>query len=258
MKAGIVMLLAAMAVAISFQGHAQGTIIYDQQSALGPTPIIGNTSVDGLIIQTEPLTQSFIPTLSAIDFVQLEFEEVPSGGATVYVNLWEGSPNIHTVQAALVGSTAPVSLPSGFVNDGLAVGAVTNFYFSTPLTLTVGQTYYLQPVVSSGGNLNVASFTYDAYPNGQLYANGSPFESSIDLWFREGTTSVPEPSALALVGLAGLLILTRKLFRNFLLFNYPGRAQRSRNLLIGPSKTRRPGYRWGYCARLWPHNRAWR
>jgi len=45
----------------------------------------------------------------------------------------------------------------------------------------------------------------NTYANGQLYEHGFPFEPSIDLWFREGIVSVPEPSTLALVGLSSLL-----------------------------------------------------
>jgi len=76
------------------------------------------------------LTQSFIPTLSAIRFIQLEFADFSGNGAmgvTVYVNLWTGSPNVNS--ATLLGSTAAVYMPDGFVNSGLAVAGITNFYF---------------------------------------------------------------------------------------------------------------------------------
>jgi len=158
--------------------------------------------------------QSFIPALSAIGFVQLEFEDVPgngNSGATVYVNLWAGSPN--TNSATLVSSTTPVYMPDGFIN-GFYYTGVTNFNFSTPLTLTPGQTYYLQPVVLSGDDPWAIMTIGDNYPNGQLFEKGLGF--STDLWFREGVVSVPEPTALALIGLSGILAYAFK--RCFKLF----------------------------------------
>jgi len=190
--------------AASIQTHAQG-MVYDQESATGPASPLAN---DFIAIQTASLTQSFIPSISAIGFVSLEFWDIANNGnngATVYVNLWTGSPT--TRLATLLGSTTPVYMPNGFVNDGLGFAGVTDFYFSTPIALTAGQTYYLQPVVLSGDNpWDIGLLDYDAYLNGQLYANGLPGNPTVDLWFREGLVSVPEPSALALVGLGGLLV----------------------------------------------------
>jgi hypothetical protein len=205
MKTTILNLTAAIFIAASLQAHAQGTLVYDQQSTNVPVSPFNNY-VDGLYIQTAPLTQSFTPSLSAIGFVQFEFEDVPgngNNGATVYVNLWTGSPNINS--ATFVSSTTPVFMQDGFMNDGLGVAGVTNFYFSTPITLTPGQTYYLQPIVQSGDNPWAIVTIGDTYPNGQLYGSGAFFQPSTDLWFREGVTSVPEPTALALIGLSGIL-----------------------------------------------------
>ncbi len=206
LKTTIRNLLAVIFIAASFQTHAQG-FVYDQQSATGPVPVVGNGNADGLNIQPEPLTQSFVPTLSAIAFAELELADVPdngNNGATVYVDLWTGSPNINYGSATLLGSTAPVYMPNGFNNDGLAVAGITNFYFSTPIALTAGQTYYLQPVVLSGDNLWDIITIGDTYANGQLYGSGAYFQPTTDLWFREGVV-VPEPSTLALVGLSGIL-----------------------------------------------------
>lgn len=204
-----------------FHACAQGTLIYDQQSATGPLSPFGN---DFFNIQTVPLTQSFVPTLSAIDFVQFELEDVPgngNNGATIYVNLWTGSPNIRS--ATLLGSTASVYIPNGFTSDDLTLAGIANFYFSTQISLNVGQTYYLQPVILSGDSpfdimvLGDVSPYADAYPSGQLYANGSSFDGTVDLWFREGVGAVPEPTTLALVALVGLLAFFRKRCGNVLL-----------------------------------------
>ena len=210
MKTTLQNLIAALFVAASLQTHAQGTV-YDQQSATGPVPITGNANADGLNIQEDqPLAQSFIPSLSAIGFVQFEFWDIPNNGnngATVYVNLWTGSPDLRSgFNSTLLGSTTPVYMPNGFVNSGLGNAGVTSFYFSTSVTLTAGQTYYLQPVVLSGDDPWDIITIGDTYPNGQVFENGGGF--STDFWFREGV--VPEPSTLALIVLSSLLMFSFK------------------------------------------------
>ena len=165
------------------------------------------------------MTQSLIPALSAIGFVQFELWDIPNNGnngATVYVNLWTGSPN--TNSASLLGSTAPVYMPNGFSNSGLGVAGITNFYFSTPLALTPGQTYYLQPVVLSGDDPWDIVTIGNTYSKGQVFEKGQGFNT--DFWFREGIV-VPEPTALALIALSGLLILSLKR-RSRLLVLVPG------------------------------------
>jgi len=197
MKTTIRNLTAAIFVAASFQTHAQG-FFYDQEST-NPPSVLG----DHLDIQPAPLTQSFIPTLTAIKFVQFELWDLPNSannGATVYVNLWTGSPNVNDNDAILLGSTTPVYMPGGF---GYGVPGVTNFYFALAIALTPGQTYYLQPVVQSGDNPFDIWAPGNSYPNGQLFIDGGA--SNGDLWFREGVL-VPEPTTFALFGL--ILILT--------------------------------------------------
>jgi hypothetical protein len=193
---------AVMFIAASLHIHAQG-LVYDQQSATGPN---SPPADDFLNIQEDsPLTQSFVPTLKAIGFVQFEFWDIANNGnngATVYVNLWTGSPNINS--ATLLGSTMPVYMPNGFVNNGLGYAGITNFNFSTLIALIPGQTYYLQPVVQSGDDPWDVALVGDTYSNGQLFEKGLGF--STDMWFREGVVSVPEPTTLALIVLIGLLV----------------------------------------------------
>lgn len=212
MKTTIRILLAAMLLlAFSFQSHAQGTLI-DQESATGPVQIEGNGNADGLNIQEDdPLLQSFVPTLSAIDFVSLEFADVQgngTAGATVDVNLYSGSP--YPQIATLLGTTAAVYMPNGFNNNGLGIAGIATFDFSTPIALTAGDTYYFEPVVLSGDN------PWDIITIGNTYSNGQIFEYGVglpsDFWFQEGINAVPEPTTLSLIVLGGFLM--------FLLFKH--------------------------------------
>ena len=208
MKTTIRNLTVAMFIAASLKASSQG-FVYDQQSATGPVPVVGNGNAGGLDIQTDPLTQSFIPTLSAIAFVQLEFWDIPNNGnngATVYVDLWTGSPNINYNSATLLAATLPVYMPNGFNNNGLSVAGITNFYFPIPISLTAGQRYYLQPVVLSGDNPWDIITIGPTYANGQLFVEGEPFNN--DLWFREGIV-VPEPTTFALVAMSAVLAYFR-------------------------------------------------
>ncbi len=203
--------MAAMLVAASLQTHAQG-LVYDQQSANSPVLLLNNNSADGLNIQSHSLTQAFIPTLSAIRFVQFEFWDIPNNGtngATVSVNLWTGSPNINS--ATLLGSTAPLYMPNGFVNDGLDFAGVGTFFFSMLISLIPGQTYYLQPVVLSGDNpWDIIALNFNTYLGGGLYFGGVQSEDT-NLWFREGIVSVPEPSTFVLIAISSLLMFGFKL-----------------------------------------------
>jgi len=150
MKTTIRILLAAMLLAVSPHVHAQGTLV-DQESATGPVQILGNGNADGLNIQEDdPLLQSFTPTLSAIGYVSLEFADIPNNGnngATVDVNLYADSPDIGV--ATLLGTTAEVYMPNGFNNSNLGIAGIATFDFSTPIALTAGDTYYIEPVVPS-------------------------------------------------------------------------------------------------------------
>jgi hypothetical protein len=191
----------AILVAASLQCRAQG-FIYDQQATNTPS-IFG----DYLNIQEDsPLLESFVPTLTSIGFVQMEFWDIPdngTSGATVYVNLWTGSPNVNS--ATLISSTTPVYMPNGFGNDN---PGVTSFYFSSPITLTPGQSYYLQPVVQSGDDPWDVWDPGNTYPNGTLYDNGLAF--GVDIWFREGIQAAPEPTSLALIGVGSVLVFVLK------------------------------------------------
>jgi hypothetical protein len=214
MKTIIRNLFAALVLgAGSLQLHAQGLVI-DQESY--PTPIspVGDGYVDGLLLTDQNLgetfEQTFVPSLSAIDFIALEFES-SSVPAQVIVNLYEGSPSISG--QTLLGTTTAVMMPSGLNNNGLDIAGVQDFYFPTPIPLTPGDEYYFSPHLELGGSEwnYVTLIDFYTYPNGQLDVNGYPYINSTDMWFQEGVVAVPEPTTLALIGFTCLLVLGFKL-----------------------------------------------
>jgi PEP-CTERM motif len=191
----MVLLLAATSA------YGQG-FIYDQQVTQSPQGSGGSETIQS----EQPVGQSFTPSLSSIDFVILDLSDYTSGnglGATVYMNLWSGSISNGTLMA----STDPVFMPDGFGDPGYGGFPGTNtFFFATPVSLTPGTTYYLQPFVQSGDGWRVDGYDYN-YSGGVEYVNGV-VDPGNDLWFREGIIqAVPEPSAACLLFLGGGLFL---------------------------------------------------
>ncbi len=132
-----------------------------------------------VIQSNQPLGQSFTPSLSSVGFIRLFLIDGVRNnglGATVYVNLREDC-----ITGPVLGLSGPVFMPDNF---GIGSGGYTNFFFSSPVPVTPGATYYLQP--------NGAAVPFD------------------DLWFREGVF-VPEPSwaLLILVG-GGVFVYARR------------------------------------------------
>jgi hypothetical protein len=118
-------------------------------------------------------------------------------GTTVYINLRSDS-----ITGTILGSTPPVSLGDRF-------NGTVNFFFTNPVAVTPGTTYYFQPVVQSGESFGAYAYNTFNYPGGTEFAHGVAVPSS-DLWFREGTAT-PEPSGatLCLLGAAILLYFQR-------------------------------------------------
>ena len=155
-----------------------------------------------VIIQNDsPMGQSFSPSFSSVDFIQLGMGDGKADGlgATIYLNLRGGS-----FTGPILGSTTPVSMPDyyGF--------QATTFYFPASVSVTPSTQYFFEIVVQSGG-------TWVTGPSGfYKYAGGTEFNQGVadplnDLWFQEGIV-VPEPSAawLALLGGGALVYARRK------------------------------------------------
>jgi hypothetical protein len=176
--------------------YGQGTFLFDQQSSDESLPgeaIIG-------IRPNQPLGQSFTPTLTSVGFIRLQLFDgdiIIGSGATLHIDLLTGS-----ITGSLLASSDSVFLPNGFNGD------FANFIFSTPVPVTAGTTYYFQPIIESGDGFLAGRFIPGVdYPGGTEFINGQP--GSDDLWFREGIV-VPEPSVLAVVLLAGMVVASHR------------------------------------------------
>ena len=189
MKATIVV-TALLCSAFIDSVKAQGTLLYDQQSADESIPteaIVGITSFQ------QPVGQSFAPSLAAVGFIRLKLLDGNPGnglGATVYVNLRADS-----ITGLVLSSSTPVFIPDTFSVT------FTDFLFPIPVPVAPGTTYFLQPVIQSGDGMLAGRLIMGTdYTGGTEFINGQA--GTDDLWFREGVV-VPEPSLMTLFLLGG-------------------------------------------------------
>jgi hypothetical protein len=177
--------------------HAQGTFLYDQQSAFDDTSL-GEAAI--AIMANRPFGQSFTPSLSSVDFISLQLyggSSATGPGTTLAINLRSGSIN-----GPLLASTEPV-----FLLNGSFTGFIT-FRFATRVPVNPGVTYYFEPLVQSGDWAVGAYNPGYNYPGGTEIYRGTALPGS-DLLFREGII-VPEPSSASLLLLAGGLLYLRR------------------------------------------------
>jgi hypothetical protein len=146
--------------------RAQGTFVYDQQSAIEST---GGGSL-AVIQGNEPLGQSFTPQLSAVGFIRLFLGDGGPAtlGATMHINLRSNS-----ITGSLLASTDPVYMPNGFGLD------FTNFYFAVPVPVTPGTTYFFETIVDSGETWKIVGYNY-GYAGGTAFFQGSPVQAISD------------------------------------------------------------------------------
>ncbi len=162
--------------------RGQGTFAVDQQST--------NAIDAGAFLSQTPMGQSFTPGLDSIGFVQF-FLADGTTASTVAVNIRSGS-----ITGSLLGTTTPTTLTP-------STNAYFDFLFSSPISLTPGTKYYLEPVVVGGGNAE-AFGTFVQYTGGDAIISGTTFTDR-DFLFREGII-VPEPASVSLLlGGGGLL-----------------------------------------------------
>ncbi len=186
MKAFSIASLVAMLLAWPSTSRAE--IIIDQQNTAGSSVMNSNYG------------QSFTAGTTSINAASFDLATT-TGTLTMHVNLYEGGGNGGT----LLGSSMSVALP--VTNGSFATLSMVEFDFASTISLTQGDVYSLFLVKDFGtGRLDEGVSSSDTYAGGQLYS-GTTGYSSYDVIFAEGVVpaSVPEPSSLAMCGLAGLI-----------------------------------------------------
>jgi len=208
-----------------FYARGQGTFVYDQQSSDESRYLEGGADIQ----QSQPIGQSFTPSLPAVGFIRLYIYNGILGdtsAATIYVNLRTDS-----ISGLILAATIPVSIPGG---AGFA--RPVDFLFASDVPVTPGVTYYFQPVVQDNNNLGLnQSFLYN-YSGGTAFFQGSPALNN-DLWFREGIV-VPEPSSalLVMVGVGAFLFVRRSRQRTGLVVLHMSTALLGWSAICGSAK----------------------
>jgi hypothetical protein len=187
------LLLLIISVAIS---PAKADTIFDQTNTGLP---LGTLSQNLLVFS--PLGQSFTPTLTSLNFVNLLTVD---GSATVEVNIRSGS-----ISGTILGTSQPTVIPFSIATS------VSSFSFSTPVTLIAGDLYVMEPFVVSGDTLVGSTDTHNYVGGNQIL--GGIVQTNNDLWFQEGI-STPEPGALLLLGTGLIGLLTTAFFRRRYIF----------------------------------------
>jgi len=201
--AGRLLLTCACTLGALAGGAAQAADTVDQ---FNTGPVAG-----GFTLNAGPIGQGFTPALSALDFVELQINDQNPGdgqGALIAVRIRAGG-----IAGAVVGTSQTVAFADQAPLPFQAPERV-RFSFTTPVALTPGATYVIEPfrAAPGGSDLGVfgTGFGIDAYASGVSYFRGAVFDdregAPFDLWFSEGVAAVPEPSA-ALLLLAGLPLL---------------------------------------------------
>src|SRR2546427_1619216 len=109
------------------------------------------------MIPNNQISQSFTPVIPAVGFVQLQTVIFAnSSGETLVINLRQGAYN-----GPIIGSTTPEFLVNKFIQIG-------TFYFPAEVAVTPGQLYFFEPVLLSGGPLDVGTKSPSSYLGGDL------------------------------------------------------------------------------------------
>lgn len=175
---------------VGLNAYCQGTFVYDQQSSDENNLQEGGSGIQ----QSQPLGQSFTPSLATVGFIRLYIYDASTLNTTpgdVVVQLRSGS-----ITGAILGVSPTVTLPDNF-------GGPVNFTFTDPIAVTPGVTYFFQLALLNNNSYGVSRSPFYSYAGGTAFVSGVADPPS-DLWFREGIV-VPEPSAMAIL-LAGAVV----------------------------------------------------
>jgi len=177
---------------------------FDQTNTVRPLGMVSHN-----LLYFSPLGQSFTPTLTSLNFVNLLTENgsalTENGSATVKVNIRLGS-----MSGPVLGTSQPTVIPFS-ISPG-----VSSFRFSTSVTLIPGDVYVIEPFVVSGNAL-IGSMGTNDYVGGDQILGGAT-QTNNDLWFQEGI-SVTERRGWLLLGTGLLALLAIVFFKNRSIFH---------------------------------------
>jgi hypothetical protein len=183
------LLLIFISVTIS---PARADTIFDQSNTGLPDGTLSQN-----LLNFSPLGQSFTPTLTSLNFVNLL---TLGGSATLEVDIRSGS-----ISGMILGTSELTVVPFS------GVPSEVSFSFSTPVALIPGDLYVLEPFLVSGDAL-IASTNSNNYPGGNQILAGTD-QPGNDLWFQEGI-SAREPGTFFLLGTGLIALLSTVLFKN--------------------------------------------
>lgn len=190
--------LSCVVMAAGAASAARADII-DQSNTTTSTQIFNTNSNSN-----RPIGQEFLPTLSALDFVDLRVDDFGSDvgpGANFLVNIRLG-----TITGTIVGTSNITFVPDGTNTGGGST--ITRVLFPTLVSLVPNSLYVIDVVqtgtiVPGNGNFGIGGNSGNTYAAGRAIIGGTPSTTNFDFFFREGLRAVPvpEPGSIALLGI---------------------------------------------------------